>query len=79
MRGAAEAVGACCVPASGVLARLFLETWLRCSSQFMVSACLQQPAVRSTRNGTKVCNMPAPAELESLEPQTTVKIGRRSS
>ncbi|CAE7940197.1 unnamed protein product, partial [Symbiodinium sp. KB8] len=26
-------------------------------------------------NGTKVCNMPAPAELESLEPQTTVKIG----
>ncbi|CAE7388144.1 unnamed protein product [Symbiodinium sp. CCMP2456] len=30
-------------------------------------------------NGTKVCNMPAPAELESLEPQTTVKIGRAAT
>eukprot|EP00439_Symbiodinium_sp_Y106_P035655 s2434_g4.t1 len=31
------------------------------------------------QNGTKVCNMPAPAELESLEPQTTVKIGRAAT
>ena len=28
------------------------------------------------RNGTKVCDLPAPSELDYLEPQTTVKIGR---
>ena len=30
------------------------------------------------RNGTQVCTMPAPAELDNLEPQTMVRIGRAS-
>ena len=50
----------------------------RASKCYGISATKFDDDHDTMRNGTQVCTMPAPAELDNLEPQTVVRIGRPS-